>query len=290
MPQPLSTTRQFLMWWFNPPGVPWVSATLAIDFTAARAYLAALAEQEGPRVSVQHLLSGAVGRTLAAFPDANARIIGNRIVHQDSVGVVAPVNLLGHAAGSKRELSFAVTSDVHRRSLRDIAADTRKAVKDERAGRISNPFARMVIRLMEKASPSATWRGLELLDRAMKRRPFADQVYKLAPFTTGLTNPGAAIGDREGLLFRGGAVSLPTKLVHVGTLWGITPVQDEVIPINGVPAVRPMLPVMLVFDHRLIDGVRASKLSLHFFDILQDPAATFGERGELEGPPVKARR
>ncbi|MFT4976450.1 MAG: pyruvate/2-oxoglutarate dehydrogenase complex dihydrolipoamide acyltransferase (E2) component [Myxococcota bacterium] len=290
MSERLSVVRRFLLWWFDPPNSPWVSANVSVDFSAARAYLATLAEQEGPRVTVQHLLSGAIGRTLAEAPDANARIIGGRIVYQDSVGVVAPVNLLGHAAGKKRELSFAVTEDVHRRSLREIAVATRAAVASERADKITNPVARSVIRAMERAPLAVSSRGLELLARAMERRPFADKVYAQAPFTTGLTNPGAAIGEREGLLFRGGSVNLPTKLVHVGTLWGITPVQDEVIAVGGVPTVRPMLPVMLVFDHRLVDGVRASQVLLRFFDILQDPATIFGDSGRTEGPPVRKPR
>lgn len=276
------------MWWFDPPNSPWVSANVAIDFSNARRYLDSLATQPGPRVSVQHLLSGAIGRTLAGFPDANARIIGGRIVHQDRVGIVAPVNLLGHRAGQKRELSFAVTADVHRRALRDIAADTRRAVKDERNDRITNPLARVVIRGLERAPGAFSTRGLDALAQAMERRPVADRIYDQAPFTAGLTNPGAAIGERPGILFRGAAVNIPNKLVHVGTLWGITAVQDEVVAVDGVPAVRPMLPVLLVFDHRLIDGVRASRLLLRFHEILDDPAATFGPDGRAEGPPVKA--
>ena len=286
-----SAIRQFLLWWFDPPTSPWVSANVAVDFSAAQHYLAQLAEQSGPRVSVQHLLSGAIGRTLAMFPDANARIIDGQIIYQDTVGVVAPVNLLGHQAGKKRELSMAVTSHVHRLSLREIAKETRKTVEAEREDRISNPLARVVTRLIERVpvSTAVSSRGLNALSWAMEQRVFADRIYAMAPFTAGLTNPGAAIATQEGLLFRGGSVNLPPKLVHVGTLWGITPVQDEVVAINGQPTVRPMLPVMLVFDHRLIDGVRASQVVSRFHEILQDPAAVFGADGNTEGADIPRR-
>ena len=40
-----------------------------------------------------------------------------------------------------------------------------------------------------------------------------------------------------------------------------------------------MLPVVLIFDHRLIDGVRASQLILRMRQILGDPAAVFGADG-----------
>ena len=102
----------------------------------------------------------------------------------------------------------------------------------------------------------------------------------MAPVTTGLTNPGASLGGEEGVLVRGGAVHLPNRLVHVGTFWGISPIQDEVIPVDGVPAVRPMLPVLLVFDHRLVDGVLAGRLLKTFVGILRHPEAVFGADGE----------
>lgn len=285
-----SVIRRFLLWWFAPPNSPWVSANVAIDFTAAQQYLDQLRDRPGEHVSVQHLLSGAVGRTLARFPDANARVIGGKIVHNDTVGVVAPVNLLGHEAGSTREVSFTVTQDVHQRALRDIAAQSRKAVRSERSGKLTTPVSRMVNRLLEGTPPAVADRGLDLMAKAMERRPFADRVYAMSPATTGLTNPGAAIRGQDGLLFRGGSLNLPNKLIHVGTLWGITPVQDEVIPVDGVPRVRPMLPVLFIFDHRLIDGVRASQVVRRFCEILQDPQAVFGENGQQEGPPVRAPR
>ena len=285
----LSVVRHVLLWWFAPPYSPWVAANVAIDFTAAQAYLAMLAEQPGARVSVQHLLTAAVGRTLAAFPEANARIIGGRVVPQDAVGVAAPVNLLGHAAGTKRELSVALTAQAERRTLRDIAQASRDTVRQEREDRITNPFIRGVVRALENAPAPVVRRSMDALDRAMQHPAIAARVYGIAPLTTVLPNPGAAISGQPGMLFRGAAVMLPGRLVHVGTLWGITPVQDEVIPVAGVPAVRPMLPIMLLFDHRLIDGVRASRMLAHLNTILQDPAAVFGAQGEQAGPPPQGR-
>ena len=38
-------------------------------------------------------------------------------------------------------------------------------------------------------------------------------------------------------------------------------IQPEVIPIDGKPEVREVLPVMLTFGHRLIDGFKASELA-----------------------------
>ncbi|MEL6346958.1 MAG: 2-oxo acid dehydrogenase subunit E2 [Myxococcota bacterium] len=275
-----SVIRQFLKWWFGPPFSPWVSANVLIDFSAARAYLDALAKPPGSKVSVQHLLIATVGRTLRAFPDANARIVAGRIQRQDAVNVVAPVNLLGHPAGRSRELSMAITTGADTRALRDLARDARDAVRAERTDRITNPFVRTVVRMMERSPEPLTRRALDALDRGMRNPAVAAQVYAQAPFTTALTNPGSTFKDREGLLFRGGALSLPGRLVHLGTLWGVSAVQNEVMVIDGAPAVRPALPVLLLFDHRLIDGARAGQILLRFHDILRDPASFFGVDGE----------
>ena len=279
----LSPVRHFLLWWFDTPASPWVSVSLTIDFTAALAYLAQLRAQPGPRVTIQHLLAGTVGRTLADFPQANARILGRRIYPRERVHIGTPVNLLGHAAGARRELSAAILSDVHARSLRQIAEEATATVQAEREDRIVNPLARVLTRLMEHTPGWGIRLGLRSMDRAVKHRVFAALLDQVMPITAGLTNPGAALDLPAGLLFRGGAISLPHRLLHVGTLWAASGLQDDVIPIDGVPVVRRTLPLMLVFDHRLIDGVRAGRMLERFHAILQDPAAVFGSDGLTAG-------
>ncbi|MFT5682165.1 MAG: pyruvate/2-oxoglutarate dehydrogenase complex dihydrolipoamide acyltransferase (E2) component [Myxococcota bacterium] len=283
MPQKPSVIREFLLWWFAPPYSPWVSTSVAIDFTDSRSYLARLAEQDGPKVSIQHLLTAAIGRALADFPDANSRVIGGKIVPSDQVAVAMPVNLLGHKGGKDRELSAAIVEHADTRSLRDIADRTRKTIAEERDGRVTNPIGRWLMRGIKHLPGPAIRRSLDLMDRAAQQAPIAERLFAQMPITTGLTNPGATLANQEGILFRGAALNLPGRLMHLGTVWAVSAVQDEVIPVNGVPAVRPMLPVVLVFDHRLIDGVRASRLILRLRGVLGDPEEEFGEDGLREG-------
>ena len=79
------------MWWFRSPDIAYVSVNGKMDMTAAQAYLSKLADQPGPKVSVQHLLAGVIGRTLHHHPAANARIIHNRIVPVEDVAAAMPV-------------------------------------------------------------------------------------------------------------------------------------------------------------------------------------------------------
>lgn len=286
-----SVIRRFLMWWFGPPASPWVSVNVSIDMTAALAYLERVNVGEGPRISLQHLLCGAVGRTLSRWPMANARIHRSRIIPQDDVVVAMPVNLLGHAEGERRELGLAVVDGAGRRSLRALAGATRETVANERKGKVDNPLMRRMLRLAASSPGPVLGRALDALE-ASRLHPAVDaRLHAMAPVTTGLTNPGAALANQPGVVFRGGAVSLPDRLVHVGTFWGVTPIQDEVVAVDGAPAVRPMLPLLLVFDHRLVDGVLAGRVLETFSGILQDPEACFGPDGGQERgrPPVDVR-
>jgi pyruvate/2-oxoglutarate dehydrogenase complex dihydrolipoamide acyltransferase (E2) component len=272
------------MWWFQSPDISYVSVNGKMDMTAAQAYLARLAEQTGPKVSVQHLLAGVIGRTLHHHPAANARIIHHRIVPVEDVAAAMPVNLLGHAGGSASELGMAVVERLQVRSLREISEATRGAVETEREGKSSNPVMGFLKGLAKRMPQPVLNRALDALDRSLRNPVLADQFYRSLPVTTGLTNPGAALADLPGAKFMGGAFSLPQKLLHVGTLWGVTPISDDVFAIDGKPVVLPALPVLLIFDHRLIDGVAAGHLMQFAFHILQDPERWFGPDGTHQGP------
>lgn len=274
-----SPIRRALLWWFGWPENPWVTINLAIDFAPARRYLATL-----PGVTVNHLVAAAIGRTLARFPEANAYVVGRRIVRAEHVGIGMPVNLLGHSGEARSELGMAIVERVDTLTLREVAAATRRTVASEREGKSANVVVKGMLKLLTSAPQRVVNGSLTLLDRATRRRAVSDRVHRLVPITTALSNAGAAIADTPGMLFRGADVALPKRLVQIGTFWGLAAVQEEVVAIDGVATVRPMLPLLFLFDHRLIDGVKAARMMAHFGAILQDPAAEFGPTGDRPAP------
>lgn len=277
-PRP-SAVRRGLTWWFSPPMNPYVSVSGAIDFSASQRYLASL-KQAGLTVSTHALVAGAVAQTLRAWPVANGRVSGRQIERAEHVGIAMPVNLLGHEGGSSRELSATLIERAETLSLVELAGTTRSKVSEERKGKVENPVMRYILRWAEAAPPGVLERGLDSLDRLLKVPVVARAFFEAIPVTTALTNPGAAFSNESGALFRATAVQIPGRLVSIGTLWGISVVQDEVIAVAGRPEVRPMLPVLLVFDHRLFDGVIAGRVMRTFAGILRDPAAVFGPLGD----------
>ena len=194
-----------------------------------------------------------------------------------------PVNLLGHAAGSKRELSLIVIDRTEERTLADISARIHRQAKGERQGKVSNPLISWMIKLGERLPNRAFFTMLDAVDKAMRQPAIANRWYRQFPMTTIVSNPGAVFSQEaekiQGLHFRGGAFQLPHRLVQIGTMWGLSAVQDEVIAIAGTPQVRPMLPLVLLFDHRLIDGVVSSRILLKINEIVQNPERFFGPEG-----------
>lgn len=273
-----SAVRRLLLWWFAWPSNPYVTVNFVVDFAPARAWLASLAE---PRVTVNALLAAAVARTLRRHPQANAHVVGHRIVREPRVGVATMVNLLD--APGPREVAVALLEGADEMSLRELGARLRERVGQERGGEPHNPFIRGITRLAERAPRRVVFQAFDAMDAAMRRPAVARRFYDAVPATTALSNAGAAFSTGPGVWFRGADVAIPQRLVHVGTFWGVSAVQDEVVPVDGVPTVRPVLPVVLLFDHRLIDGVLGSRVVRTFSEILRDPAAEFGPTGDA--PP-----
>ncbi len=135
-----------MLWWFDGPAGAHVSANVGVDFLAAQAWLDSL---PSPRPTVNALVAAAISRTLREFPEANARIIGGRIVPQERVGIAMPVNLIGHAGEHRSELSMICVANADLRSVREIDTELRGQVKKERSGEPGNVFIKTMFRLAE---------------------------------------------------------------------------------------------------------------------------------------------
>lgn len=53
---------------------------------------------------------------------------------------------------------------------------------------------------------------------------------------------------------------------------GVGSIQDRVVAVNGAPAVRPMMTLTLVFDHRALDGAPGARFLSLVKELLENPA------------------
>ncbi len=222
---PLSLARKFSLWFFRTPFSPYVSLSVSVDFAAPAEYLASLNAQEGPRVSIQHLVTGAIGRVYAEFPVANATVERGRIVRHQHVGVGMPVNLLDGPAG-KAETSVILLEKVERSSLRDIAEATRRNVRKEREGRQANPVVRTLSQMAERIPYPVMGGALDVLDRATRLPWLARRLHATFPLTVVVSNPGAALPLPQGARMLGAAFSPPQRLLGIGSIVGVFPLQE----------------------------------------------------------------
>jgi hypothetical protein len=274
----LTAARKALIWWFRPPANPYICVSFVVDSTAAKGYLADLAERHGAAVSINHLVTAVVGRVLGEFPKANDRLARGRLVRRERCGLAMPVDLRAGGTPGAQETAMAVLDDVDQLSLVQIAAGSRKVIDAERSGRSALGWVHWLTGVIDRTPYSVLAPMLSGVDWLTRNTPLSDLLFGRLP-GAGVTNVGAALAPQAGVLFRGGSMEIPPRLMHVGTIWGVSVIQDEVIPVNGEPQVRPMLPVVFCFDHRLCDGVYASKMVMRFSEIFQEPEREFGADG-----------
>lgn len=276
--QPLSFARKFSLWFFRAPFSPYVSLSVSVDFSVPGDYLRRINALDGPRVSLQHLVTGAVGRVYAEFPVANATAAAGRIVRHPHVGAGMPVNLLdGPTKGA--ETSVILVERVEQCSLREIAEATRRHVRSEREGNQANRVVRGLSRMAGRVPYPVLGGALGAIDRATRVPWLARRMHAGFPLTVVVSNPGAALPLPDGARMLGAAFSPPQRLLGVGSVVGVFPLQDEVVPVDGKPEVRTMLPLLYVFDHRLFDGVLAGRILTRLFEVLQAPDVHFGADG-----------
>ncbi|MCA9635538.1 MAG: 2-oxo acid dehydrogenase subunit E2 [Myxococcales bacterium] len=284
----LSPVRRFALWLFSEPAIAHVSTNILIDFAAAQAYLARLNDpasgREGPRISVQHLFTATVGRLLREFPIANGRVVGRRIERFDRVNIAAPVDLLDHDAAGPMELGMMILEGVDRMTLVEVAERTRRVVHAERGGRPSHPLVRLGLPIAERLPAPVFDAFLDATGWIAQSRLLAPLLRDFLQVSTIVSNPGAAFREIEGGRFLGGAMVPPTRLIPIGTIFGVSALQPELFVVDGAPAVRPGLPLIFIFDHRLFDGVICSRILKRLAQMLQDPAVLFGEDGRLPPP------
>jgi len=283
----MNLIRRFLTWYMAyPPYNPYASLSFSANFQPMRDYLAKLnaAETDGDsgHVTVQHVVVACLARTYAEFPVANAAISrGGQTLRFPQVGVVMPVTLNGASRG---ETGAVIVEEAQRLSLRELARMTRKRVRSERSNTPDDP---VFATLAPTAARIPRWLFNGLLsagDALFRLGPLETLIRSQFPLTVVVSNVGSSVPMPEGAMIHGAGFTPPRRFISIGSLLGVMPVQNEVVPVAGSPEVRPMLPMTYVFDHRLFDGVKAGVIIARFCQMLSDPESALGNHGLRGGP------
>lgn len=266
-----SSTRRILMWFFDEPSNdPYVSLTFDVDVTPLRTFLDAYQREHGVRVGVQHAITRAVARCLVELPALNVKVLGGSLYALDGVNIAVPVHLASEGGGGD-ETGMTIVRDVHRKSLREVAESTRATAKDEREGR-STFSGSAAARRAARFVPDGMLRpALEVARRIINHPLGYGLLESQVGISSGVTNVGAVFSLPQGARFRAASATIPTKLGPIATLFGVGPTELAAVSVDGAVVTRTVLPIMMIVDHRAVDGVLMAKAAGRVCEALLAP-------------------
>ena len=270
----LSSFRRIAIGTWRTTYDPTVYGTLALRADRVMVYVDELRKRTGQRVTLSHLMAKAVAITLSEMPDANAILRRNRIYLRQDIGVFFQVALEDPDTGEV-DLSGATIFDAHKKSLPDIVTEFEQKVgsvkkrTDKQLESTRGLFKRIPYRLLNWVLDMMGYLSFELnLDMRWAGIP-SD------PFGSVMVTNIGSLGLEE-------AYVPLVPYSHVPLLIALGAVKEEAVVENGEIKISKMLRAFATFDHRVLDGMHAAKMSKTLKRIFDDPEK---ELGAL--PPAK---
>lgn len=244
------------MWFFDEPSNdPYVSLTFDVDVAPLRRFLDAYEREHGVRASIQHAMTRAVARCLVELPALNVKALGGSLYALDGVNLAVPVHLASKTGRGGDETGMTILRDVHRTSLGEVARAMRERASDERTGRITlsgSAVARRVARFV----PDGVLRPALGVARWMLTHPAGYRALESHfGISSAVTNVGAVFSLPRGARFRAASASIPSKLGPVASVFGVAPTEPAAVVEDGALVTRTVLPIVMIVDHRAVDGV-----------------------------------
>lgn len=267
----VSGQRMLMLSFYDEPSCdPYVCITMDVTLEPAQQFLDAFEREHGERAGVQHLVTAAVGRCLHEMPSLNVKIVGREFYQLDRVDIAVPVHLGRSAKGD--DTGMTVLNGVERMTLRDVVRETRARVRAEREGSV-RAFGTAFGRKLANQAPRAVRLASDLASTALRYRAAYRLLGPWASVSTGVTNVGAVFALPQGARYRSAALTMPSKFGHVASAFALAPACDAPVAEEGRVAVRRVLPITMLVDHRAIDGYLMAKLGERLAELLLAPSA-----------------
>lgn len=264
----LSSFRRIAIGTWRTAHDPSVYGTLALRADPVLAYLAAFRQRTGKRLTLSHVMAKAVALTLAEMPDANAILRWNRIYLREDIGVFFQVAMEDEGTGEV-DLSGATIFDAHRKSLVEIVDEfdakvgTVRKHQDKSLEGTRSIFKRIPYFLLNTVLDLIGWLSftlnLDLRWAGVPRDPF-----------------GSAMVTNIGSLGLEAAYVPLVPYSRVPLLIALGAVQDEPVVEDGRVVPGRVLRAYATFDHRVLDGVHAARMSKTLRRIFADPEKELG--------------
>ena len=243
------------------PRDPQIYGDLEIDATELLAFVAAVRETTGTRLTVTHLVGRAVARALADNPDLNVRKRRGRFVPRDGIAIFFVV-----AVDDGRDLSGVRVRDADAKSAVEIAEELRsraakiRSGEDADFGRSKRVLALTPVPILGLALRLVTWLtsdlGLDLRRFGLRSHPF-----------------GSAMVTSVGMFGVQRAYAPLSRFYRLPFLALVGEVTEKPVVREGEIVARPILTMSATMDHRYLDGSHAARLAKSVRRYLEDPGA-----------------
>ena len=264
----LSSFRKIAIGTWKDAKDPSVYGCVEIRVDETLAYIEAFRAHTGKRLTITHLLAKAVGLALAEMPDANAILRYNNIYMRETVDIFFQV-AMEDPITKQIDLSGVTVRDADKRTIAEIVDDFEASATKVRAGKDTEKeatrsnFKRMpnflLAPMLDLISFLMFTLNLDLRWAGLPKDPFGSAM---------VTNVGS-LGLEEAYVPLVPYSKVPL-LIAVGAVKKVPIVtEDDKIEIAKV------MKLFATFDHRILDGVHASKMSKVLKKVFADPWTHF---------------
>lgn len=261
-----SPSRKMAMGTWKTVSDPTVYGLIEIDMTETMKVMEDYQRKHDVKVTPSHLVGKAVAHCMKLRPEINGMIRGSKIYLRDNVTLFYQVNIPGKGKDAVKKATLSGTTiekaeelKVHEisRILKEKATKARSG-EDKAISRNINAFkylpwwfSRFYLNLgsflMYGLNLDMRWAGLP-------KDPFGSVM---------ITNIGSLGIDM--------AWAPLCPYTRVPLLLTVGAISDKPVAVDGKVEVRPVLPIAVTFDHRLIDGVHAAQMARDFKKCFREP-------------------
>ncbi|MDA9189399.1 2-oxo acid dehydrogenase subunit E2 [bacterium] len=264
-----SPFRKIAMGTWNTAKDPSVYGIMELDLKKVQDLLPEYQKKHDIKITPAHLIGRAYSLAIKNRPEINSMIRGSKIYLRPSVSLFYQVNVPGKKDASgdqikKATLSGAVIKDAGSKSTHQISSELKAHAAKIRAGQdkemknsmgifkylpwcLAKPFLNISSFLMYGLN-------LNLSALGVPRDPFGSVM---------ITNVGSLGIDL--------AFAPLCPYTRVPLLFTIGAISDKAWVVDGKVEVRPILPLVCTFDHRIIDGIHASQIAKDFKTYFAEP-------------------
>lgn len=263
----MSSMRKISMGTWKTVGDPSVYGAMDIDVTDTVRYIAEFREKTGRHLTLSHMMCKVMGAVYTEMPDANAILRLGKIYERKRIGAFFQVALEDKETG-EMDLSGATVMDPEKKNLIEIMDDFDSKVRKVRRGedkeleksrslfkRMPNWVVRYVLNLVSFLCYTL---NLDMRWAGLPQDAFGSMM---------ITNVGS-LGLQE-------AYVPLVPYSRVPLLLALGKVADRPAVKNGEIVIIKNLHLSVTFDHRILDGMHAAKMSKVVTKWLENPYEHF---------------